>query len=591
MAKYVLALDQGTTSSRAIVFDKKGNIVAKAQKEFDQIYPAAGWVEHDPMEILFSQFQAVTSVFASGGIKPEDIAAIGITNQRETTIMWDRETGKPVYNAIVWQCRRTAELCEQIKADGMEEYIKDKTGLVIDAYFSGTKIKWILDNVPGARALAEADQLLFGTVETWLIWNLTGGRVHITDYSNASRTMLFDVDNLCWDEKMCEYLNIPMSILPEVKPSSMVYGKVAGGIIGLEDLEGIPIAGAIGDQPAALFGQACFEPGQAKNTYGTGCFLLMNTGEKRVKSKNNLLTGVAWGIGDKVEYAIEGSAFNAGSVIKWLRDELHMIDNAKRCDELAESVPDANGIYFVPAFTGLGAPYWDMYARGCIVGLTRGVNRAHIARSVLEAIAYQMTDLLEAMEDDSGITFTELRVDGGASVSDILLQIQSDMIRTIVDRPKTVETTALGAAYLAGLAVGYWKDRDEIAQNREIEKIFTPQMEKSHRDGRSVEYDSEDSFYARRHPRTLIGKRADGTVVMAVIDGRFKGEADGATIAETAYIARQLGLVDALNLDGGGSSTLWTAQEGILNHPYDNKRFDHEGERGVPNCIVIRRNK
>ena len=367
MAKYVLALDQGTTSSRAIVFDKKGNIVAKAQKEFDQIYPAAGWVEHDPMEILFSQFQAVTSVFASGGIKPEDIAAIGITNQRETTIMWDRETGKPVYNAIVWQCRRTAELCEQIKADGMEEYIKDKTGLVIDAYFSGTKIKWILDNVPGARALAEADQLLFGTVETWLIWNLTGGRVHITDYSNASRTMLFDVDNLCWDEKMCEYLNIPMSILPEVKPSSMVYGKVAGGIIGLEDLEGIPIAGAIGDQPAALFGQACFEPGQAKNTYGTGCFLLMNTGEKRVKSKNNLLTGVAWGIGDKVEYAIEGSAFNAGSVIKWLRDELHMIDNAKRCDELAESVPDANGIYFVPAFTGLGAPYWDMYARGCIV--------------------------------------------------------------------------------------------------------------------------------------------------------------------------------------------------------------------------------
>ena len=476
MAKYVLALDQGTTSSRAIVFDKKGNIVAKAQKEFDQIYPAAGWVEHDPMEILFSQFQAVTSVFASGGIKPEDIAAIGITNQRETTIMWDRETGKPVYNAIVWQCRRTAELCEQIKADGMEEYIKDKTGLVIDAYFSGTKIKWILDNVPGARALAEADQLLFGTVETWLIWNLTGGRVHITDYSNASRTMLFDVDNLCWDEKMCEYLNIPMSILPEVKPSSMVYGKVAGGIIGLEGLEGIPIAGAIGDQPAALFGQACFEPGQAKNTYGTGCFLLMNTGEKRVKSKNNLLTGVAWGIGDKVEYAIEGSAFNAGSVIKWLRDELHMIDNAKRCDELAESVPDANGIYFVPAFTGLGAPYWDMYARGCIVGLTRGVNRAHIARSVLEAIAYQMTDLLEAMEDDSGITFTELRVDGGASVSDILLQIQSDMIRTIVDRPKTVETTALGAAFLAGLAVGTWSSPADLPV-AEGAAVFSPAME------------------------------------------------------------------------------------------------------------------
>ena len=480
--KYIMALDAGTTSNRCILFNARGEMCSVAQKEFTQYFPKPGWVEHDANEIWTTQLGVALSAMNEVGASAEDIAAIGITNQRETTIVWDRDTGEPVYHAIVWQCRRTAELCEQIKADGMEEYIKDKTGLVIDAYFSGTKIKWILDNVPGARALAEADQLLFGTVETWLIWNLTGGRVHITDYSNASRTMLFDVDNLCWDEKMCEYLNIPMSILPEVKPSSMVYGKVAGGIIGLEDLEGIPIAGAIGDQPAALFGQACFEPGQAKNTYGTGCFLLMNTGEKRVKSKNNLLTGVAWGIGDKVEYAIEGSAFNAGSVIKWLRDELHMIDNAKRCDELAESVPDANGIYFVPAFTGLGAPYWDMYARGCIVGLTRGVNRAHIARSVLEAIAYQMTDLLEAMEDDSGITFTELRVDGGASVSDILLQIQSDMIRTIVDRPKTVETTALGAAYLAGLAVGYWKDRDEIAQNREIEKIFTPQMEKSHRD-------------------------------------------------------------------------------------------------------------
>ena len=482
MGSFILALDQGTTSSRAILFDRSGRVAAMAQQTFPQHYPQPGWVEHDPQDILSSQLGALAELIMSSNVDTDEIDSIGITNQRETTIVWDRTTGEPIMNAIVWQCRRTAELCEQIKADGMEEYIKDKTGLVIDAYFSGTKIKWILDNVPGARALAEADQLLFGTVETWLIWNLTGGRVHITDYSNASRTMLFDVDNLCWDEKMCEYLNIPMSILPEVKPSSMVYGKVAGGIIGLEDLEGIPIAGAIGDQPAALFGQACFEPGQAKNTYGTGCFLLMNTGEKRVKSKNNLLTGVAWGIGDKVEYAIEGSAFNAGSVIKWLRDELHMIDNAKRCDELAESVPDANGIYFVPAFTGLGAPYWDMYARGCIVGLTRGVNRAHIARSVLEAIAYQMTDLLEAMEDDSGITFTELRVDGGASVSDILLQIQSDMIRTIVDRPKTVETTALGAAYLAGLAVGYWKDRDEIAQNREIEKIFTPKMEKSHRD-------------------------------------------------------------------------------------------------------------
>lgn len=482
VAKYVLALDQGTTSSRAIIFDKKGNIVGKAQNEFEQIYPQAGWVEHDPLAILYSQFQAVSSCILSSGVNPCDIAGIGITNQRETTILWDRQTGKPVYNAIVWQCRRTAELCEELKAQGLEEYIKEKTGLLIDAYFSATKIKWILDNVAGARELAEQGRLLFGTVETWIIWNLTGGSVHVTDYSNASRTMLFDVDKLCWDEYLCEKLGIPMSILPEPAPSSKIYGRVAKGILGLEFLEGIPICGAVGDQPAALFGQCCFEPGQAKNTYGTGCFLLMNTGEKRVKSKNNLLTGVAWGIGNKVEYAIEGSAFNAGSVIKWLRDEVHLIDNARRCDELAESVPDANGIYFVPAFTGLGAPYWDMYARGCIVGLTRGVNRAHIARSVLEAITYQMTDLLEAMKSDSGIDFTELRVDGGASVSDIMLQIQADMIRCSVNRPKTVETTALGAAYLAGLAVGFWKDREEIQNNRAVERVFTPQMSQERRD-------------------------------------------------------------------------------------------------------------
>lgn len=482
VAKYVLALDQGTTSSRAIIFDKKGNIVGKAQNEFEQIYPQAGWVEHDPLAILYSQFQAVSSCILSSGVNPCNIAGIGITNQRETTILWDRQTGKPVYNAIVWQCRRTAELCEELKAQGLEDYIKEKTGLLIDAYFSATKIKWILDNVAGARELAEQGRLLFGTVETWIIWNLTGGSVHVTDYSNASRTMLFDVDKLCWDEYLCEKLGIPMSILPEPAPSSKIYGRVAKGILGLEFLEGIPICGAVGDQPAALFGQCCFEPGQAKNTYGTGCFLLMNTGEKRVKSKNNLLTGVAWGIGNKVEYAIEGSAFNAGSVIKWLRDEVHLIDNARRCDELAESVPDANGIYFVPAFTGLGAPYWDMYARGCIVGLTRGVNRAHIARSVLEAITYQMTDLLEAMKSDSGIDFTELRVDGGASVSDIMLQIQADMIRCSVNRPKTVETTALGAAYLAGLAVGFWKDREEIQNNRAVERVFTPQMSQERRD-------------------------------------------------------------------------------------------------------------
>jgi len=477
MAKYVLALDQGTTSSRAIIFDKKGNIVSKAQNEFEQIYPQAGWVEHDPLSILYSQFQAVSACIMQGGINPCDIAGIGITNQRETTILWDRQTGKPVYNAIVWQCRRTAELCEELKAQGLEDYIKDKTGLLIDAYFSGTKIKWILDNVADARELAEQGRLLFGTVETWLIWNLTGGSVHVTDYSNASRTMLFDVDNLCWDKFLCEKLGIPMSILPEPVPSSKIYGRVSKGILGLEFLEGIPICGAIGDQPAALFGQGCFEPGQAKNTYGTGCFLLMNTGKTRVKSKNNLLTGVAWGIGDKVEYAIEGSAFNAGSVIKWLRDELHMIDTAKRCDELAESVPDSNGIYFVPAFTGLGAPYWDMYARGTLVGLTRGVNRAHIARSVLEAIAYQVTDLLEAMKSDSGIDFTELRVDGGASVSDVMMQIQADMIRCSVNRPANVETTALGAAYLAGLAVGFWADMDEIKHNREVAKVFEPEMD------------------------------------------------------------------------------------------------------------------
>lgn len=481
MAKYILSLDQGTTSSRAILFDHDGQIVDKAQIEFNQIYPQTGWVEHDPMEILYSQFQSITSLL-SNGVKASDIAAIGITNQRETTILWDGETGKPVYNAIVWQCRRTAQMCEELKAQGLEAYVREKTGLLIDAYFSATKIKWILDHVPEARSLQAEGRLLFGTVETWLIWNLTNGRVHVTDYSNASRTMLFDVDRLCWDETLCEKLGIPMDILPAVRPNSCVYGEVAAGVRGLEELEGIPISGAVGDQPGALFGQACFEKGQAKNTYGTGCFLLMNTGDTRVKSRNNLVSGVAWGIGDEVEYALEGSAFNAGSVIKWLRDELHLIDNARRCDELAESVPDANGVYLVPAFTGLGAPYWDMYARGCIVGLTRGVNAKHIARAVIECITYQMTDLLEAMESDSGIRLKELRVDGGASVSNIMMQIQADMIRANVNRPKTVETTALGAAYLAGLAVGFWKDTQELARNREVERVFTPQMDQARRD-------------------------------------------------------------------------------------------------------------
>lgn len=482
-AKYVLALDQGTTSSRAILFDRNGEIVSKAQHEFSQIYPTPGWVEHNAMEILYSQFQAVTEVINKNRIYTSDIAAIGITNQRETTILWDKGTGKPIYNAIVWQCRRTANMCEEIKKDKeFCDYITEHTGLVVDAYFSATKIKWILDTVPGARILADAGQLLFGTVETWLIWNLTGGQVHITDYSNASRTMLFDVDKLCWDEHICEKLDIPMSILPKAVPSSQIYGEVAPGLLGFEDIVGVPIAGAIGDQPAALFGQGCFEPGQAKNTYGTGCFLLMNTGEHRVKSQNNLVTGVAWGLNGKVEYAIEGSAFNAGSVIKWLRDDLRLIDSARRCDELAESVPNANGIYFVPAFTGLGAPYWDMYARGTIVGLTRGVKREHVARSVLEAIAFQMTDLLEAMKADSGIELAELRVDGGASVSDVMMQIQADLVRTKVNRPKMVETTALGAAFLAGLAVGFWEDLDELKQIRKVDRVFEPKMVLTERD-------------------------------------------------------------------------------------------------------------
>ena len=482
MAKYILSLDQGTTSSRAIVFNRNGEIVAKAQHEYPQIYPKAGWVEHNPDDILKSQLRALADALINGQIEARDIAAIGITNQRETTILWDKTTGKPVYNAIVWQCRRTAEMCEILKSEGLGEYIQEHTGLIIDAYFSGTKIKWILDNVPEAKQLADEGKLLFGTVDTWLIWNLTGGRVHVTDYSNAARSMLFDVDALKWDKFLCDKLGIPMNILPRVVPSSDVYGVVGPGIPGIEALAGVPICSAIGDQQAALFGQACFKPGQAKNTYGTGCFLLMNTGEKRVRSRNNLITGIAWGLDGKVEYCIEGSAFNAGSVIQWLRDELKLIKNAPECDRLAESVPDANGIYLVPAFTGMGAPYWDMYARGAIVGMTRGTNRAHIARAVLESIAYQMTDLLEAMIADSGITLSELRVDGGASVSDIMMQIQANMIRTTVNRPKTVETTALGAAYLAGLAVNFWDNKDEIEAIREVDCEFKPQLEQEDRD-------------------------------------------------------------------------------------------------------------
>ncbi|MCQ2461277.1 MAG: glycerol kinase GlpK [Clostridia bacterium] len=486
--KYIMALDQGTTSSRAIVFDKHGNIIAKSQREFEQHYPQAGWVEHDPMDILYTEYQSIATILSEGTVTPDDIACIGVTNQRETTILWDKSTGRPVYNAPVWQCRRTAAMCEDLKARGLDKYVREHTGLLIDAYFSATKIKWILDNVPEAMTVLDAGNLLFGTVETWLIWNLTGGAahpekaVHVTDYSNASRTMIFDVDKLAWDEYLCKEIGIPMSILPTPVPSSQIYGTVAPDIPGLEGLAGTPVSGAIGDQPAALFGQCCFKKGMAKSTYGTGCFLLMNSGNERVHSKNQLTTGVAWSLNGETTYAIEGSAFNAGCTIQWLRDEIHLIDNAPRCDELAETVPDTNGLYLVPAFTGLGAPYWDMYARGCIVGLTRGANRAHFARATLEALAYQVVDLIKAMEDDSGIKIASLRVDGGASVSNIMMQIQSDFLDCEVNRPKIVETTALGAAYLAGLAVGIWENTDDIENNRQVAKIFKPNMDPAERE-------------------------------------------------------------------------------------------------------------
>ena len=476
MKKYIMALDQGTTSSRCIIYDKQGNIISMAQKEFAQIYPHGGWVEHDPMEIWSTQIGVAQEALHKIDITYENIEAIGITNQRETTVVWDKTTGVPVYNAIVWQCRRTAPICEKLKEMGLEPYVKEHTGLLIDAYFSATKIKWILDNVPEARTLANENKLCFGTVETWLIWNLTNKQVHVTDYSNASRTMLFDIEKLEWDETLCNKLGIPMSMLPEVKESSAIYGEIADNLPGLSELKGIPIGGAIGDQQSALFGQACFNAGQAKNTYGTGCFLLMNTGEKRVRSKNQLIEGIAWGLNGKVTYDLEGSAFNAGSVIKWLRDELRMISEPSECDFLAESVEDSNGIYLVPAFTGLGAPYWDMYARGCIVGLTRGTNRAHFARAVLESITYQVTDLIEAMAKDSEMIISEIRVDGGASVSNVMLQIQADMAGAKVNRPKLVETTALGAAYMAGLAVGFWNSLEEIETDREVDRIFIPNV-------------------------------------------------------------------------------------------------------------------
>ncbi|ERM92050.1 glycerol kinase [Caldanaerobacter subterraneus subsp. yonseiensis KB-1] len=478
MAKYVMALDQGTTSSRAIIFDHSGKMVASLNKEFRQIYPKPGWVEHDPMEIWESQIEVAKGVIEKAGIKPEDIAAIGITNQRETTVVWDKNTGKPIYNAIVWQCRRTAPICDDLKNKGFDKKIREKTGLVVDAYFSGTKVKWILDNVEGAREKAERGELLFGNIDTWLIWNLTRGKVHVTDYSNASRTMLFNIHELKWDKEILEELNVPENMLPEVKPSSHVYGYTDKSIFGVE----IPIAGDAGDQQAALFGQACFKPGMAKNTYGTGCFMLMNTGEKAVPSKTGLLTTIAWGIDGKVEYALEGSIFITGAAIQWLRDELRIIDSAPQSEEYALKVEDTNGVYVVPAFVGLGAPYWDMYARGVIVGLTRGAKREHIIRATLESIAYQTRDVLEAMQEDSGIKLQALKVDGGASANNFLMQFQADILGVPVDRPQVIETTALGAAYLAGLAVGFWNSREEIEKNWNIDRRFEPAMEEEKRE-------------------------------------------------------------------------------------------------------------
>ena len=472
MDTYIAALDQGTTSSRAILFHETGEIAARAQYPFRQIYPQPGWVEHDPMEIWASERRALAEI--TSHIDPRQVAAIGITNQRETTILWDRRTGEPIHNAIVWQCRRTAPFCDGLKAQGLGETIAEKTGLLIDAYFSASKIRWLLDNVPGARERAERGELCFGTVDSWLIWQLSGGAVHVTDYSNASRTMLFNIHTLRWDEELCEIFGIPRSILPRPVGNSEVYGLVARDLPELEGLAGIPICGSIGDQPAALFGQGCFHPGEAKNTYGTGCFTLMNVGREAVRSRAGLVTSVGWSIGGETSYALEGSVFNAGSTIQWLRDELKLIDSAPECDRLAESVPDSGGVVIVPAFTGLGAPYWDMYARGTILGLTRGSTRAHIARAVLDAIALQVTDLVRAMNADAPCPIPTLRVDGGASVSDILMQIQADLLGIPVDRPAQVETTAFGAAALAGLAAGVWKDTGELEKLRRSQHVFTP---------------------------------------------------------------------------------------------------------------------
>lgn len=471
-SKYIMALDQGTTSSRCVIYDNKGRICSMQQKEFEQIYPKAGWIEHNPVEIWSSQLAVAMEAMVMAGLSASDIEAIGITNQRETTIVWERATGRPVYNAIVWQCRRTSERIDRLKAEGMSDKIRRITGLIPDAYFSASKIEWILDNVPGAREKAENGELLFGTVDTWLIWNLTKGRVHITDYTNASRTMLYDIHNLCWCRELLDYFNIPESMLPEVKPSSCVYAESDPSILG----GAIPIAGAAGDQQAALFGQCCFEPGEAKNTYGTGCFLLMNTGSKAIMSENGLLTTIAAGTDGSVCYALEGSVFVAGAAIQWLRDGMRLIRDAAQSEKYALSVSDSDGVYIVPAFTGLGAPYWDQYARGTVVGLTRGCTKEHFIRATLESINYQVADVLGVMQEESGIYLKALKVDGGASANNFLMQFQADILNTPVHRPDVIETTSLGAAYLAGLATGYWSGKDEILANWKLGRSFEPAM-------------------------------------------------------------------------------------------------------------------
>lgn len=478
MDKYIMALDLGTTSCRCIIFDKNGRICSAAQKEFTQYFPQPGWVEHDAEEIWATQTGLMYEAMSKIDITINEIAGIGITNQRETTVLWDKETGRPVHKAIVWQCRRTAGYCDELKKLGMAEFFRSKTGLVLDAYFSATKLRWLLDNAAGARERAEKGKLLFGTVDSWIIWKLTGGKVHVTDYSNASRTMLFNIHTLKWDEEILRVLKIPQQILPEVKPSSHVYGYTDSKLFGRE----VPIAGAGGDQQCALFGQTCFERGEVKNTYGTGGFMLMNTGTSPVNSHNGLVTTIAWGVDDKVEYALEGSIFVAGAAVQWLRDELGLIRDAAESEVLAKSVPDANGCYVVPAFVGLGAPYWDQYARGAIVGLTRGVNRNHIVRATLESIAYQVNDVLMAMQEDSAMPITSLRVDGGACDNDFLMQFQADILNTSVVRPYCIETTAMGAAYLAGLAVGYWRSKEEILANHVIAAEFKPQMGQAKRE-------------------------------------------------------------------------------------------------------------